>query len=368
MTNFYIMHNEILNAQSLCNRAKVLFAMLYSRRKLSLANGFANANGEPYVFCSAESASDMLFCSRKTAAAALRELETLGYIENSGAKNRFFIKKLSGNFVMIPVLAADLGCDCAVLYAHIAAKIQSGLKTYCNFKISQIQAVLCCGNKKACELLSKLKTSRHIEIRRTCKGNILSLCGDMAKTTLRIIAQKIEKIKTKNAAKADSFSARRNVDIADAKCDFCHDQSVIFTTKIYNNKINNINYISQSDCDEQKREMCYKKLSLENFEERHGNIVNALKTAVGTKRKSIRVGERLCKFAEIAEKIGALSVLQIADICENILKQDNIRNLQSYALACVMNYSAQNNIKERKHSYNLDDFDKLAVGIAPRYW
>lgn len=375
MTNFLIISNEILRSNELGNRAKVLFARLYSRRKLSFVNGFTDTNGEPYVFCSAESAAKMLSCSRKTAQLALKELENAGYIQNSGAKNRFYIQNISGDFTMIPTVAADLGCDCAVLYAHIAAQIQSGLRTFCTFKISQIQDVLCCGNKKAIQLLAKLKSSRLIEIRRTGKGNVFSLCGDMAKTTLRIISKKIEKIKAKSAEKSAFILSKPDVDVADAKCDFFTNQSVIFATKIYNNKINNINYISSksgfgsdfgSDFDEQKRDIA-KKLSFENYESRHKNTINALKSAIDTKRKRLWVGGKMRTMDEIVTKIASLSTADIADVCENVQKRKDIYNLKGYVLACLMNYSAKKSAAKSEHSYNLDDFDKLAVGIAPCY-
>ncbi|MBQ7131200.1 MAG: replication initiator protein A [Oscillospiraceae bacterium] len=361
MTKFLIMHKEILENKLLCSRAKILFMLLHSRRSLSLANGYTDAEGKPYVFCSPDSAATMLSCSRKTALSALKNLTNYGFITSCG-RNRYYIKKIDGQFVMILQGALSLGNDCAVLYAFIASRILSSLKTFCAFKNTEIQSALSCGNKKACELLSALERERLIEVRRSAKGNILSLTGKMAKMTLRIISDKLSKIKAKKTENADSFLPRRDVKKEIPTCENCQDQSVIFTTKLNNSKLDNYIYISSEDL----RDQISQKLSLENYKSRHKKIITALKEAVSTKRKNMWVGGELCPKTEIIEKIAALSVSDIADICENVLKRDNICNLKNYALTCLMNYTVSaSKAAKREHSYDINELAALAIGIAP---
>lgn len=361
MTNFLIMHKEILESKLLCSRAKILFMLLHSRCSLSLANGYTDAEGKPYVFCSPDSAATMLSCSRKTAFTALKKLADYQLINKCG-KNRYYIKNIGGSFVMIPQGAVALGNDCAVLYAFIASRILSSLKTFCAFKNTEIQSALSCGNKKACELLSSLERERLIEVRRSAKGNIFSLTGKMAKMTLRIISDKLSKIKAKKTENADSFLAKRDVNNGTPTCEKPQDHRVIFTTKLNNSKLDNYIYISSEDL----RDKISQKLSLENYESRYAKIITALKEAVSTKRKNVWVGGKLCPKTEIIEKIAALSMSDIADICENVLKRDNICCLKSYALTCLMNYTVSaNKASKREHSYDINEIAALAIGIAP---
>lgn len=280
MTKFLILHKEILENKLLCSRAKILFMLLHSRRSLSLANGYTDADGEPYVFCSPDSAATMLGCSRKTAIAALKKLSDYQLINKCG-RNRYYIKNVDGQFVMIPQGALSLGNDCAVLYAFIASRILNSLKTFCAFKNTEIQSALSCGNKKACELLSSLERERLIEVRRSAKGNIFSLTGKMAKMTLRIISDKLSKIKSKKAENADSFLPTRDVKKEIPTCEKPQDHRVIFTTKLNNSKLDNYIYISSEDL----RDQISQKLSLENYKSRYAKIITALREAVSTKRK-----------------------------------------------------------------------------------
>lgn len=56
----------------------------------------------------------------------------------------------------------------------------------------------------------------------------------------------------------------------------------------------------------------------------------------------------------------------IADICENVLKRDNICCLKSYALTCLMNYTVSaSKAAKREHSYDINEIAALAIGIAP---
>ncbi len=139
MTNFLKLHKEILENSMLSNRAKILFAMLQARRSLSLSHGYVDSNGEPYVYCSPESAAVSLNCSRKTAFSALKNLADFQLINKCG-KNRYYIKNIGGSFVMIPHSALALGNDCAVLYAFIASRILNSLKTFCAYKNTEIQS------------------------------------------------------------------------------------------------------------------------------------------------------------------------------------------------------------------------------------
>ncbi len=364
MTNFLKLHKEILENSMLSNRAKILFAMLCSRRSLSLSHGYVDSNGEPYVFCSPESAAVSLNCSRKTAIGALKNLADCQLINKCG-KNRYYIKNISGSFVMIPQSALALGNDCAVLYAFIASRILNSLKTFCAYKNTEIQAVLSCGNKKACELLSKLEGEQLIEVRRTHEGNVLSLTGKMAKMTLRIISEKIEKIKAKKSENATSSLPTRDVNNEKSKCENCQNHSVIFATKIDKAKLNNISYISSMD---EARDKIAQKLSLKNYDTYATPYIEAIMSivekAVSTKGKSMWIAGKLRPKMDVIEKIASLSMADIDEICMNISKRKGIINLQSYVFACVMNAtpSAEN---DNQHSYDLSKLRSVFEIDAP---
>ena len=60
--------------------AKLLYALMLDRQKLSKSNGWLDPNGITFIYYSVTSVSRILACSREKAIKTMRELEELGLI------------------------------------------------------------------------------------------------------------------------------------------------------------------------------------------------------------------------------------------------------------------------------------------------
>jgi len=65
---------------SLSANARLLYIYLFDRTKLSAQNGLCDTDGEVFVFCTTESACEILGCTGNTAMKAFRELESAGLL------------------------------------------------------------------------------------------------------------------------------------------------------------------------------------------------------------------------------------------------------------------------------------------------
>lgn len=60
---------------SLSANAKLLYIFLFDRTRLSAHNGLCDTDGEVFVFCTVDTACEVLGCTGNTAIKAFRELE-----------------------------------------------------------------------------------------------------------------------------------------------------------------------------------------------------------------------------------------------------------------------------------------------------
>lgn len=76
---FFILYNEPYKSK-LSNNAKLLYALILDRLKLSIKNKFCNENDEVYVYISRKEVQEILNCSDRTATKLFNELTTLNLI------------------------------------------------------------------------------------------------------------------------------------------------------------------------------------------------------------------------------------------------------------------------------------------------
>ena len=76
---FFILYNEPYKSK-LSNNAKLLYALIIDRLKLSIKNKFCNENGEVYVYLSRKEVQETLNCSDRTATKLFNELSNLNLI------------------------------------------------------------------------------------------------------------------------------------------------------------------------------------------------------------------------------------------------------------------------------------------------
>lgn len=66
--------------KKLSNSAKILYIFLFDRTRLSLQNGWEDADGQIFVYCTLETASEVLNLSKNTCIKVFRELEGVGLV------------------------------------------------------------------------------------------------------------------------------------------------------------------------------------------------------------------------------------------------------------------------------------------------
>jgi len=94
-TEFIMIPKFVLNLKLSC-MAKLLYAYLFDRSKLSKKNRWFDSQGKVYIIFSIKSIQNVLECSKNTATKVLNELKQIGLIESKkdefGKSNKIFVK------------------------------------------------------------------------------------------------------------------------------------------------------------------------------------------------------------------------------------------------------------------------------------